>query len=167
VREACPSSVDVRERALFTVKQLGGRSALKTSSGAGYRPQPLLECRAWGLRGANQRVTALHLVWRPTGDGTPAERGAPIGDVDLGCRAHTEDCDPFIKSQLATRNSHQGLTRCILGHVTPQNRGERNPRGPPCGEGVVHLRGYRGGLVFKAYRPLYRSAQGSKTSQDL
>jgi len=133
----------------------GGKCLLlNAGSGAGCRqPQLLLECRVWGLRGAKQGSIAPHLVWRPTGDGTPAERGAPIGVVDSGC----SDCDPFIKAQLASRNLHKGLTWCKLGHVTPQNRGERNPRGTPCGEGVVHLRGYRGGLVSEAYRLLYRS----------
>jgi hypothetical protein len=31
---------------------------------------------------------------------------------------HTIDYDPFIDSQVASRNSRQGLMSCKIGHVT-------------------------------------------------
>ena len=47
---------------------------------------------------------------------------------------HTVEHDPFIKSQLASRNQHKGQMWCKFGHVAPQFwGGGRNPRTPPCG----------------------------------
>ena len=41
--------------------------------------------------------------------------------------------DPFIKSQLASRNQLHGLMWRTLDHVTFEDPDERDPRPPPCG----------------------------------
>jgi len=69
--------------------------------------------------------------------------------------------DPFIKSQLASRNSLLGLMWCKFGHVTVEILTQRNPRTPPSGRGGVFgsvdaeadlAEGWRGeGLGFKGW----------------
>ena len=54
---------------------------------------------------------------------------------------HMVENDPFIKSQLASRNQLYGLMRCKFGHVTFANPDKRSPRSPPCG----HLAGVAAG----------------------
>jgi hypothetical protein len=39
---------------------------------------------------------------------------------------HTVEYDPFIQSQLASRDSHQGLIRCKFGHLSTRNLGSKN-----------------------------------------
>ena len=48
-------------------------------------------------------------------------------------RSHTVEYDPFIKSQLASRNQIEGLMRCKFGHVTSRMWAQRDPRNPPSG----------------------------------
>ena len=48
---------------------------------------------------------------------------------------HTLGYDPFIKSQLASRNELEGVVWCTFGHVTLNFWGERTRRTPPCGGG--------------------------------
>ena len=57
--------------------------------------------------------------------------------MGTGSEGGGEEYDPFIKSQLASRNEREGLFWCISGHVTVQNVGGRNQRfgsrGSGCG----------------------------------
>ena len=46
---------------------------------------------------------------------------------------HTVEYDAFMKSQLASSNSLEGLTWCKFGHVTVEFSPKRNPRSPPSG----------------------------------
>jgi len=49
-------------------------------------------------------------------------------------QSHTVEYDPsIINSQLASRNSLQGLMGCEFGHMTLQTWMERIPRIPPSG----------------------------------
>jgi len=49
------------------------------------------------------------------------EQGLERDWVTLPGQLHTVDYDPFIKSQLASRNYLQGLVCFQFGHVTPRN----------------------------------------------
>ena len=45
---------------------------------------------------------------------------------------HTLDYDPFIQSQLASRNQLEGPTWCEFAHATFEISNKRNPRSPLC-----------------------------------
>jgi len=49
--------------------------------------------------------------------------------------------DPFLKSQLASRNQLQGLVCCTFGHITFETPNQRNPRDPPCGAVIGEKQG--------------------------
>jgi hypothetical protein len=52
---------------------------------------------------------------------------------NLGPPNHTVAHDPFIKSQLASRNQLEGLMWYTFGHVHRRFQGGRNLRRPPRG----------------------------------
>ena len=49
----------------------------------------------------------------------------------------TAEFDPFIKSQLASRNQLLRLMWCKFGHVMLEKSRQRNPRTPPIGEALL------------------------------
>jgi len=63
----------------------------------------------------------------------PARHILLFGVSSTANRTHTMEYDPFIKSQLASRNELEGLMWCKFGHVTLKIVLQRNPRAPTCG----------------------------------
>ena len=63
--------------------------------------------------------------------------------------SHTEENDPFIKSQLASPNYFLGLMWCQFGHVTLEIWSQRTPQTLPCGLIIVERRSLRQTLTPK------------------
>ena len=71
--------------------------------------------------------------------GLVGDKGTSIDKVitQAAGRIHTVEYEPFIRSQLASRNSLQGLMWCKFGHVPCGFPRGRTPRSPQSGKGWI------------------------------